>query len=220
MELPVQVGDVSGGTPVVDYFVDPTPALVPLVRVIGVLVVACGVVGLLMVPVEVAYRYQWYARGNGPAPNAFYRANEIVGVMFSIVSGVWLIVGGIGCLRRPAPRGRGVLVTWAWVDLAFAVYGLVVNVWYTIGQGGTGQYTTTMLIYMVGYQIRLAIFGAAAPGCRVGPVASAIGARGVFRGSQADVGFRGSDTRPIRTGSHKNRGSNDESGGGLLNWGI
>jgi hypothetical protein len=156
-------GDPGRVAAVVDYFIDPTPALLPLVRGVGVLAVMYGAITLLMVPVEMAYRYQWFTTAGAPARSGFYRANEIVGVVFSIVSGIWLIVGGLGCLRRAAPRGRRVLMTWAWACLGIAGYGLVVNVWYMFIQAGVGRYTTTALIYAVGYQLRASISGVVLP---------------------------------------------------------
>jgi hypothetical protein len=117
--------------PALHYFADPSNALVPVVRTVGVVAAVLGVLRFIWVPFHVlTLRQQWVSFGTN---TSFFRLSWLLAILFYLVSAVWLIVAGTLASRR-APRGQKVLTTWAWTTVAWGGLTLAVNAAYLVSR--------------------------------------------------------------------------------------
>jgi hypothetical protein len=144
----------------VGYYADTTSRpLLTMVRSIGVLAVVLGLIGLVLLPVQVLYSIN--ESRTGPSVGGWFIFHQGLSAFASVALAACLLVASGGCLRGK-PRGRRWLLGWAWAAVAFAVNGMSVNGWYTVA--ATDSRTSAVAIFIaLGYQLKAWLAGLAMP---------------------------------------------------------
>lgn len=121
---------------------------VRLARVLGVLGLIFGCIGLVLSPL-VLMSYSTYFRVAGPTSTDAYRFLVIGGTIVAIGLDALLVAGSVMCLRLRPPGGRRALLAYAWGHFAYALFGFTANLWWTFTYYGRQRMLSGGVAYLV-----------------------------------------------------------------------
>jgi hypothetical protein len=144
----------------VEYFSQFSHPLLKIIRSIGVLAVTYGTIGLVLIPMHALYREA--AQRASPTPQTLFMfVNELLSVWVNLILSVCVISAGIGFLRRK-PKGRGLMLGWAWASLSWIAYIVLVTAGYFL-LSPYRRYTVQQIVYTYYYELRIWVSGLLLP---------------------------------------------------------
>jgi hypothetical protein len=107
------------GSPVpLSYYIELSRPFLPLIKTLR----------LLFQPIYLWARYRTYGQRMF-GPSAYLGWSQKASVTIAIALSIWLLIAAIKCLR-PGSSAHRALLLWAYVSLAFVLYGILANTLY------------------------------------------------------------------------------------------
>ncbi len=136
----------------VSYYGEGSKPLLKVVRCIGLLGIIYGSISLAILPIYELYREN--ARRANPVTETWFTVlNVFLGAGMTVILNCFLVIAGVGFLRK-RPKGRRLMIVWAWMNLTFTAYIIVVTAGY-FASGYYARYSFQRIAISYGYELRM-----------------------------------------------------------------